>query len=338
MFITILLLVNGASSNIGIRGGATEILFGNVLISDDFTLLIKIVPLLSALLSIVIALDYIKGQKINSFEYIILILFPTLAMTFLVSSYDLISMYPAIELQSLSFYVIAAFQRNDEFSAEAGLKYFVLGALSSGLLLFGESIVYGFTGITNFEELSKLFTGFATAPDTVLLQGGFSFSEERGGMEPMEPGAPLAESIPLAPFAGIIMGLLFMPVAFLFKIGAVPFHMWTPDVYEGAPKSVTAFFAITPKIAVLGLLLRLCLHTFYDSIASWQQIILIRALLSMFLGTFGAINQNKIKRLFAYSSIAHVGYLLIGLGTGTIAATESLLVYIIIYIITATGT
>lgn len=153
MFIVTLLVINGASSTIGL--GATKILFGNVLILDDFTLLIRIVILTSALSSILIALDYIKGQKINSFEYIILILFSTLAMIFIVSSYDLISMYLAIELQSLSFYVIAAFQRNNEFSAEAGLKYFILGALSSGFLLFGESILYGFTGITNFEEFAK---------------------------------------------------------------------------------------------------------------------------------------------------------------------------------------
>ena len=297
-----------------------KILFGNVLILDDLTLLIKIVVLLSALSSILIALDYIKGQKINSFEYIILILFSTLAMTFIVSSYDLISMYLAIELQSLSFYVIAAFQRNNEFSAEAGLKYFILGALSSGLLLFGESIVYGFTGITNFEELSKLFTF-----DSLTFDVSFCSSTAQLNASPMADMFSYAN--------GVRMGLLFMLVAFLFKIGAVPFHMWTPDVYEGAPSSVTAFFAITPKIAILALLLRLCLHTFYDLIASWQQIILACALLSMFIGTLGAINQNKIKRLFAYSSMAHVGYLLIGLGTGTIAATESLLVYIIIYIL-----
>lgn len=243
-------------------------------------------------------------------------------MTLIVSSYDLISMYLAIELQSLSFYVIAAFQRNNEFSAEAGLKYFILGALSSGLLLFGESIVYGFTGITNFEELSKLFTFSSLTPDVSL------WSESN---QLYENASPKTDMFSYA--NGVRMGLLFMLVAFLFKIGAVPFHMWTPDVYEGAPTSVTAFFAITPKIAILALLLRLCLHTFYDLIASWQQIILACALLSMFIGTWGAINQNKIKRLFAYSSMAHVGYLLIGLGTGTIAATEALLVYIIIYIL-----
>lgn len=343
LFIATLLVANGASSNIGIWGGATEILFGNVLILDDFALLCKTIILLSALSSILIASDYIKGQKINSFEYIILILFSTLAMTLVVSSYDLISMYLAIELQSLSFYVIAAFQRNDEFSTEAGLKYFILGALSSGLLLVGESIVYGFTGITNFEELPTLL---ASGPLTFPLLSEMAQPEAYSAIEPIsslrggEPDAssPIWVMANMFPYEnGVRMGLLFMLVAFLFKIGAVPFHMWTPDVYEGAPTSVTAFFAITPKIAIFGLLSRLCLHTFYDLIASWQQIILVCALLSMFIGTWGAINQNKIKRLFAYSSIAHVGYLLIGLGTGTIAATESLLVYLIVYVSMAIG-
>lgn len=262
-----------------------------MLILDDFALLCKTIILLSALSSILIASDYIKGQKINSFEYIILILFSTLAMTLVVSSYDLISMYLAIELQSLSFYVIAAFQRNDEFSTEAGLKYFILGALSSGLLLVGESIVYGFTGITNFEELPTLL---ASGPLTFPLLSEMAQPEAYSAIEPIsslrggEPDAssPIWVMANMFPYEnGVRMGLLFMLVAFLFKIGAVPFHMWTPDVYEGAPTSVTAFFAITPKIAIFGLLSRLCLHTFYDLIASWQQIILVCALLSMFIGT-----------------------------------------------------
>lgn len=222
---------------------------------DDFAQGAKTIILLSALSSILISLDYIKSQRLNSFEYIILILFSTLSMLLIVSSYDLISMYLAIELQSLSFYVIAAFQRSpqcgqNEFSTEAGLKYFILGALSSGLLLFGESIVYGFTGITNFEELTKLFTF-----DTVAAHAGpLPFPE----MDMLRQGTAMP----------LIIGLLFILAAFLFKISAVPFHMWAPDVYEGAPTSVTAFFAITPKIAVLSLLLRLCLYTFYDFIDS----------------------------------------------------------------------
>ncbi len=290
------------------------LVFNNILILDDFTLIIKCIIILSALTTIFISFDYIKEQKINAFEYIILILFSTLSMLLIVSSYDLISMYLAIEFQSLSSYVIAAFQRNNEFSVEAGLKYFILGALSSGLLLFGESILYGLTGTTNFEELTKLFTFFSS----------FSFTIEDSGV--------YLENQSLV-INAITMGLLLILIAFLFKISAVPFHMWAPDVYEGAPTSVTAFFAITPKIAILSLLLRLCLYTFYDLIDLWQQIIIISAFLSMFIGTLGAINQKKIKRLLAYSSIAHVGYLLMGLATSTIEAIESLLVYIIVYII-----
>ena len=251
--------------------------FSGALITDDFTALIKTIILLSALSSILISFDYIKGQRLNSFEFVILILFSTLSMLFMVSSYDLISMYLAIELQSLSFYVIAAFQRNsserNEFATEAGLKYFVLGALSSGLLLFGESLVYGFTGITNFEELAKLLLAFGDS-SIVLAEKGSDIS---GG----------------AHDTAVVIGLLFILVAFLFKLGAVPFHMWTPDVYEGAPTAAMAFFAITPKIAILALLLRLCLYTFYDLIEAWQEIIIVCSLLSMFVGTFGALNQKK---------------------------------------------
>ena len=315
LFFTLLLLVNHQTFS-------TSVLLNNVLISDDFTLVIKSIILLSALSSIWISFDYIgpKNEKINSFEIIILMLFSTLGMLFIVSSYDLISMYLAIELQSLSFYVIAAFQRNNEFSTEAGLKYFILGALSSGLLLFGESILYGFTGITNFEELCKLFT---------LAKNSVSESYVLTESISIYPG--WVDQI--APSSAAILGLFFILIAFLFKIAAVPFHAWAPDIYEGAPTSITAFFSITPKIAILALLLRLTLYTFYDLIDAWQLIIVICAFLSMFVGTFGAINQNKIKRLFAYSSIAHVGYLLIGLATGSIEAVESLLIYIIIYIL-----
>lgn len=293
------------------------VILNNVLVIDDFSSIIKIIILLAALATTLISLDYIKKQKINSFEYMILILFSTLSMLFIVSSYDLISMYLAIELQSLAFYVLASFLRNDEFSTEAGLKYFILGALSSGLLLFGESILYGFTGITNFEEFAKLspFNSNLSGYNKVL------YTDSLGNVfyEYIFTNA-------------IIIGLLFVLVAFLFKISAAPFHMWTPDVYEGAPTSVTAFFAITPKIAILALLLRLCLYTFYDFIETWKEIIIFSAVLSIFIGTFGALSQNKIKRLFAYSSIAHVGYMLIGFASASIEAIEAVLIYILLYI------
>ena len=182
-------------------------------------------------------------------------------MLFLISSYDLISLYLAIELQSLSFYVLAAFKRNDEFSTEAGLKYFILGALSSGFLLFGESILYGFTGITNFEELSKVFA-FNSIQEDILNPNCANISTASDSIVSSDSLSFLSTS------NAILIGLLFMLVAFLFKLGAAPFHMWTPDVYQGAPTCVTAFFAITPKIAILALLLRLCLYTFYDLIES----------------------------------------------------------------------
>ena len=300
LFITLLLTLNQTLPF------TSYTILHHVLILDDFTTIIKAIVLLSALSSILISLDYLKNLKINSFEYIILLCIATFSMLLVISSYDLISLYLAIELQSLSFYVITAFQRNNEFSIEAGLKYFILGALSSGFLLFGESLIYGFTGITNFEELAKYFT-----LNSLVIQETSLFGTS----------------------AAISLGLLFILVAFLFKIGAVPFHMWTPDVYHGAPTSVTAFFSITPKIAIFALLLRLCLFTFYDSIETWQVLIISCSLLSMYIGTLGAIQQNKIKRLFAYSSIAHVGYMLIGLATGTIESLDSLLLYIIVYII-----
>lgn len=301
---------------------AIATLFSNTLIYDNFTCMVTSVVLLSSLLTIVVSLDYIKTIKINSFEYFLLILISTFSMTLIVSSFDLISMYLAIELQSLAFYVLAAYQRNSEFSTEAGLKYFILGALSSGLLLLGESLIYGFTGLTNFEELSKLYLTHTSpfgldSQDTVAFTSGIALNQVNN------------------PALAVSIGLIFILFAFLFKISAVPFHMWTPDVYEGAPTSVTAFFSIVPKMAMLALLLRICLYTFYDLMPTWQSLILICAVLSMFIGTFGALNQNKLKRLFAYSSIAHIGYILIGVGTGTIEAVESIMIYLIIYIITA---
>jgi NADH-quinone oxidoreductase subunit N len=289
----------------------------NALITDEFTILIKIIIIISAIATIGISFDYANNQKINKNEWVTLILIGTLAALLLTSAFDLISIYLAVELQSLSFYVLAAYQRNNEFSTEAGLKYFVLGALSSGLLLFGTALIYGLTGLTNFEEITKIImltqenTWGGTIEETITT-GTFQNTT--------------IEHIDL-----IKIGLMFIIIAFLFKISAVPFHMWAPDVYEGAPTAITAFFAITPKIAILGVFVR-TLYVFYDLIETWQNIIIISAVLSMFIGTFGAIKQKKIKRLIAYSGIAHVGYMLIGIGTGTIESIEAMLIYIIAYI------
>jgi proton-translocating NADH-quinone oxidoreductase chain N len=280
----------------------TGVILRNLLVSDSLTSFIKTILLFSSMSCILISFDYLKRQKLNSFEYTILMLLATLGMLLMISSYDLLSMYLAIELQSLCLYVMATFQRHSIFSTEAGLKYFLLGAFSSGVLLFGSSMVYGFTGTTNFGELAILFSGIS---DTSILTS-----------------------------SGILIGIIFIAVALLFKLAAAPFHMWAPDVYEGSPTSVTAFFAIVPKIAIIGLFLRLFFYGFHDFIGEWQQILLFCSIGSMIIGAFGALSQKKIKRLFAYSAIGHVGYMLIGLVTGTVIGIQGILLYITIYIFT----
>nr|YP_009545048.1 NADH dehydrogenase subunit 2 [Gymnomitrion concinnatum]AZB86806.1 NADH dehydrogenase subunit 2 [Gymnomitrion concinnatum] len=293
VLITILLVAVGSPL-------AVANLVYNNLIIDNFTYFCQIFLLLSTASTIVMCLDYSKQESSNAFESIVLISFSTCSMLFMISAYDLIAMYLAIELQSLCFYVIAASKRDSEFSAEAGLKYFILGAFSSGILLFGCSMIYGFTGVTNFEELAKIFTGYE-----ITLFGAQS--------------------------SGIFMGILFIAVGFLFKITAVPFHMWAPDVYEGSPTIVTAFFSIAPKISILANMLRVFIYSFYDP--TWQQLFFFCSIASMILGALAAMAQNKIKRLLAYSSIGHVGYLLIGFSCGTIEGIQSLLIGTFIYVL-----
>ena len=219
----------------------------------------------------------------------------------MVSSYDFLTMYLAIELQSLCLYILATFKRNTQYSTEAGLKYFILGAFSSGILLFGFSMIYGFTGLTNFHDFYLIF---------INLQFISNIS-----------------------YNAIIVGLIFIMVGLLFKLGAVPFHMWVPDVYEGSPTSTTAFFALVPKVAVLGLFIRLFDFSFYTFIEQWQSMLIISSISSMILATLGALYQVKLKRLIAYSAISHVGYILIGLLTGTPEGIQASIMYIIIYII-----
>jgi len=248
------------------------------------------------------SMSYLENKKVNSFEYFVLVLLACLGMICLVSSNDLLALYMSIELMSLSFYILAAYKRNSEFSGEAGLKYFILGAFSSGLLLFGISMIYGFTGLTNFEDLAKVLTGINGVYDVV-------------------------------PYNGILVGITFVSVSLLFKVAAAPFHMWSPDVYEGAPMPVTAFFSIVPKIAVFSLLLRIFYSTFYDFTGFWQPIFLYSGILSMLIGSVGALYQKKIKRLMAYSGIANVGYMLIGLSAGTVESMSGLIIYLIIYVV-----
>jgi NADH-quinone oxidoreductase subunit N len=281
---------------------APSVAFKGQFVTDAYAVFAKYLVLIGSALTIVISLSYNEREGMARFEYPILILFATLGMMMMVSANDLISLYVSIELQSLALYVIAAFQRDSARSSEAGLKYFVLGALSSGMLLYGLSMVYGFAGTTQFAALAKLFEGAGT------------------------------------PSVGLIVGLVFVMAGLAFKVAAVPFHMWTPDVYEGAPTPVTAFFAAAPKIAAFALLVRAMIGPFGDLIAQWQQVIVLMSILSMILGALAAIWQANIKRLLAYSSIGHVGYALIGVAAGTEAGVRGVLIYLAIYLAMVLGT
>lgn len=282
-------------------------IFYNTLILDNFTFYLKALVLFGCLFSVLISLNYMKKQSFNAFEYSILVLLSTCSMLFLISSADFISAYLAIELQSLCFYVMAACKRSSEFSTEAGLKYFLLGAFSSGILLFGISLIYGFTGITNFSELAKVFAcGISDLSNQSSANSCLRACE---------------------------LGMIFILVGFLFKLTAVPFHMWAPDVYEGAPTSVTAFFSIAPKISILAILIKVFTDSFYDFMVPWQKVLIFSSVASMVLASFAAMSQNKVKRLLAFSSIGHVGYLLIGVCCGTIEGLQALFIYLVVYII-----
>ena len=274
---------------------------------DSFTDFFKLLILVGSIISILVSFQYFKTEKMANFEYLILILLSTLSMMLLVSSYDLISMYLAIELQSFCMYIIASLKRESEFSTEAGLKYFILGAFSSGLLLFGCSLLYGFTGTTNYQQLFQIFS-------------------------------TIDKTIDIEVSNAIILGVLFILVGMLFKLSAAPFHLWAPDVYEGAPTSVTAFFAIVPKIAILSLVVRLFSYVFYGLLLPWQEVLILCSIISMIIGTLGALWQTKIKRLLAYSGIGHIGYMLIGISTGSIEGIYSTFFYVIIYIIMTVAT
>lgn len=271
---------------------------------DDFTTFLKGLILFSSFFSVYMAVAYTHDETLNAFESVILLVFCVISMFFLVSSADFITLYLALELQSLCFYVLAAMKRNSEFSTEAGLKYFLLGAFSSGLLLFGCSLVYGFTGVTNFLELAKIFSG---GTQDILLS---------------------SVSLPACE-----LGMTFLLVGLLFKMAAAPFHMWSPDVYEGSPTSITAFFMITPKAAIFGVFLRLFFEGFYDFFASWQTLVILSSLSSLIIGSLAALSQSKIKRFLAYSSIGHVGYLLAGVACGTIEGIQAVLIYLVVYIV-----
>ena len=272
--------------------------FNESYIIDRLSIFMKVLTLLFCFFVLLSSKDYIKNNNIDKIEYPIIILASTLGMILMISSYDLIIFYLGLELQSLGLYILASFKRDDERSTEAGLKYFVLSALASGLLLYGCSLIYGFTGSTNFEIIS----------------------------------ANLDEAN-----TGAVFGIVFIIVGLAFKVSAVPFHMWTPDVYEGSPTSVTSFFALVPKIAAISVFIRFMYVPFVNVISQWQTIIIFLSIASMILGAVAAIGQSNIKRLMAYSSIGHMGYALAGLAPGTNAGIQSTIIYLTIYLVMNLG-
>ena len=273
--------------------------FAASFVVDDFGRFLKVLAFGASAAAILMSLDYLAREKQQKFEYPILILLSTVGMGMLISANDLIALYLGLELMSLALYVVAASNRDSLRSTEAGLKYFVLGALSSGMLLYGCSLIYGFTGTVGF--------------------AGIAEASKQGGI-------------------GLVFGLVFLFAGLCFKVSAVPFHMWTPDVYEGAPTPITAFFAAAPKIAAIAIFVRVATTAFPGIVPQWQQIIVFVAIASMALGAFAAIGQRNIKRLMAYSSIGHMGFALVGLASGTQGGVQGVLIYVAIYLAMTLGT
>lgn len=286
---------------IAFRAGVGAAAFGGMFVDDAFARFAKVVILLSAAGVLVMAQDYMARRDLGRFEYPILATLSVIGMMVMVSAGDLMALYMGLELQSLALYVMAAMRRDSVKSTEAGLKYFVLGALSSGLLLYGASLTYGFAGTTGFAGIASTLT---------------------------EGHAPL----------GLLFGLVFLIAGMAFKVSAAPFHMWTPDVYEGAPTPVTAFFATAPKVAAMALIARVVHDAFGGIPGDWSQVLAALALISMFLGAVAAIGQKDIKRLMAYSSIAHMGYALVGLAAATPQGVQATLLYMAIYVTMNLGT
>jgi len=280
-----------------LSGTGRALTFNDGFIADGFARFFKVLTLLGAAAAILLSADSLRRDGSMRFEFPILVVLATIGMMMMISANDLISLYVGLELQSLALYVVAAFDRDNARSTEAGLKYFVLGALSSGMLLYGASLVYGFTGTVTYP-------GIAAA-----VQHGHA------GL-------------------GLIFGIVFIAAGVAFKISAVPFHMWTPDVYEGAPTPVAAFFASAPKMAAMAMVVRIFVGAFPGALHEWQQIVIFIAIASMALGAFAAIGQTNIKRLLAYSSIANMGYALVGLAAGTVSGVQGVLVYMAIYLAT----
>ena len=292
-YFSCLIILVSLAINLNINITQTIFLFNNSYLVDQLSLFIKSIIMISAFFIMLCSYNYVRINNILKIEYPILILCSLLGMLVMISSNDLIVFYIGLELQSLALYVLASFNRDNILSSESGLKYFVLSALSSGLLLYGCSLIYGFSNSTNFNEISQNFN--------------FEY--------------------------GVIFGMVFVIVGLAFKISAVPFHMWAPDVYQGSPTSVTVLFAILPKIAALTVFIKFLYGPFINLFEEWQAIIIFLSIASMILGAVAAIGQKNLKRLIAYSSISHMGYALAGLTTGTNQGIQSSIIYLIIYLI-----
>jgi NADH-quinone oxidoreductase subunit N len=297
-WLAILLLIGAGAIVVWLPAGKL-IAFGGSFIVDPFARFLKLLALTGSATAILMSTSYLKIERQERFEYPILIVLSATGMLMLISAADLIALYLGLELMSLALYVLAAINRDSVRSSEAGLKYFVLGALSSGMLLYGASLIYGFTGTVSFAGIAKAAGG--------------------GGI-------------------GLVFGLVFLFAGFCFKISAVPFHMWTPDVYEGAPTPITAFFAAAPKVAGIAIFVRTTIMAFPEIASQWRQIVVFVAIASMVLGAFAAIGQTNIKRLMAYSSIGHMGFALVGLAAGTAEGVQGVLVYMSIYVTMTLGT
>jgi NADH-quinone oxidoreductase subunit N len=293
IFITAILVMMGAK-------GGTQAAFGGAFIVDDFARAMKLLTLAGTEAALVLSGNYLFRNKMVREEYPVLLALSAVGMMMMISANDLISLYMGLELQSLALYVVASINRDSAKSSEAGLKYFVLGALASGMVLYGASLVYGFTGSTQFAGIAQSLTAQGSS-------------------------------------IGLIFGLVFIVAGLAFKVSAVPFHMWTPDVYEGAPTPITAFFAAAPKVAAIALFTRVMMGPFKEVTADWQQIVIFVAISSMILGGVAAIGQTNIKRLLAYSSIGHMGYALVGLAAASQEGVQSIVTYMLIYMVTTIG-
>lgn len=279
----------------------TQMTFGGFFVADPYAFIMKGIVIIGSIVALSLTLPYWSRNQQGKPEYPVLILLATVGMFAMISANDLLTLYVGLELQSFALYILASFQRENRFASEAGLKYFFLGALSSGILLYGMSLVYGYAGTTQYLTLSQSFSS----------------------AQAMQPG--------------LIIGLVMVLSGMAFKIAAAPFHMWTPDVYQGAPTPVTAFFAMAPKAAAFGMIIRLLFGPFAGLVEQWQQVLMAMAFLSVIIGSFAGLRQTNIKRLMAYSSIGHVGFILLGLAAGTITGMHMALLYIMIYIVMSAG-